>query len=95
MIKEKKYYKKRNNEFYTELTKEEILNKIDINKPDSFLPYLEILDYPFIEEIWKNSLKYKKNFNFSKYIAKMRLAAFKGFGFKDFGFNERKEEVKL
>ena len=84
------YYKKRNNELYTELTKEEILNKIDINNPNTFLPYLKILDYPFIEDIWRSSIKYEKNFNFSKYIARMRLAAFRNFGFNDF---IKKEEV--
>lgn len=78
------YYKKRNNEFYTELTKKDILNKVDINDPNTFLSYLKILDYPFIENIWKISLEYEKNFNFSKYIARMRLAAFRNFGFNDF-----------
>lgn len=78
------YYKKRNGEFYTELTKTEILNKIDYNDPTSFLPFLKILDYPYIEKIWKSSLKYEKNFNFSKYVARMRLAAFKNFGYNDF-----------
>lgn len=86
------YYKKRNNEFYTELTKEEILNKIDINDPNTFLPYLKILDYPFIEKFWRSGLEYEKNFNFSKYVAKMRLAAFKNFGFNDF---IKREEVNL
>ena len=85
------YYKKRNNEFYTELTKKDILNKVDINDPNSFLLYLKILDYPFIESIWKHSLKYEKNFNFSKYIARMRLASFRSFGFNDFA---EKEEVE-
>ena len=85
------YYKKRNNEFYTELTKKDILNKVDINDPNTFLLYLKILDYPFIESIWKHSLKYEKNFNFSKYIARMRLASFKSFGFNDF---VEKEEVE-
>ena len=78
------YYKKRNNEFYTELTKKDILNKIDINDPNTFLLYLKILDYPFIESIWKHSLKYEKNFNFSKYIARMRLASFRNFVFNDY-----------
>ena len=87
----KTYYKKRNNEFYTELTKKDILNKVDINDPNTFLLYLKILDYPFIESIWKNSLKYEKNFNFSKYIARMRLAAFRNFGFND---SIKKEEVE-
>lgn len=77
------YYKKRNNELYTELTKKEILNKIDINNPNTFLPYLKILDYPFIEDIWRRSVEYEKNFNFSKYVARMRLAAFRNFSYKD------------
>ena len=85
------YYKKRNNEFYTELTKKDILDKVDINDPNTFLLYLKILDYLFIESIWKHSLKYEKNFNFSKYIARMRLASFRNFGFNDFA---EKEEVE-
>lgn len=85
------YYKKRNNEFYTELTKKDILNKVDINDPNTFLLYLKILDYPFIKSIWEHSLKYEKNFNFSKYIARTRLASFRSFGFNDFA---EKEEVE-
>lgn len=88
MIK-KQYYQKRNDEFYTKFTKEEILNKIDINDPKSFDFFLKELDYPFIKEIWEIGLKYEKNYSFGKYIARMRLRAYKSFGYLD--FNEMEE----
>lgn len=90
MIK-KQYYRKRNNEFYTKFTKEEILNKINVNGLKSVDFFLKELDYPFIKSIWENGLKYEKNYNFGKYIARMRLQAYKSFGYSD--FNE-KEEVE-
>lgn len=87
MIK-KKYYRKRNNEFYIKLTKEEILNNIDVNNPNTFLPYLKILDYPYIEEVWNMYVKYSKNkYNtFGKYIACMRLKGYVCYGYEDSNF---------
>ena len=40
----KKYQGKRDNNFYLDKTKEEILSEIDYDNPKTFLPYLEILD---------------------------------------------------
>lgn len=90
------YYKKRSNEFYTELTKEEILNKIDINNLETFLPYLKTLDYPYIEKIWKRyMIEFGDNKRqiFGKYIACMRLKGYICYGYKDSDFfNEYLEE---
>lgn len=47
---DKDYFQKRDGSYYLEETKKEILDKIDINNPESFIPYLEILDHPFIED---------------------------------------------
>ena len=90
---EKIYYKKRNGEFYTELTKTEILNKIDYNDPTSFLPFLKILDYPYIEYEWKNLFnRTDKQPNFGRYIALMRLAAFRAFSYEESDMlNERRK----
>lgn len=86
MIK-KKYYRKRNNEFYTELTKEEILNNIDVNNPNTFLPYLKTLDYPYIKEIWKSYIEHNNKYQvFGKYIARMRLKGLIGYGYEDSNF---------
>lgn len=87
MIK-KKYYRKRNNEFYTKLTKEEILNNIDVNNPNTFLPYLKILDYPYIKEVWKSHIEYDKDkyYIFGKYIARMRLKGYIYYGYEDSDF---------
>ena len=48
----KKYYRKRDNNFYLDKTKEEILLDIDYNNPETFLLYLEKLDYPYLEYEW-------------------------------------------
>ena len=89
MIK-KQYYRKRNNEFYTKFTKEEILNKINANGLKSVDFFLKELDYPFIKSVWEHGLKYEKNYSFGKYIARMRLKSYKSFGYSDFS---EKEEV--
>jgi len=81
MILKNKYYQNRQDKFYTKFTKKEILNKVNINEPESFMFFLQELDYPFIKEIWETSLKYDKNFNFGKYISRMRLRAYKSFGY--------------
>ena len=52
----KKYYRKRDNSFYLDKTKEEILSKIDYDNLETFLPYLEILDYPYLEYEWNYRL---------------------------------------
>jgi hypothetical protein len=48
----KKYYIKRDGTYYLDKTKEEILASIDNNNPDTFLPYLKAMDYPYIEYEW-------------------------------------------
>ena len=57
---QKTYYRKRDNSFYTDETKVEILSKIDYDNPETFLPYLEILDYPYLEEEWLHRVEYGK-----------------------------------
>lgn len=77
------FFKSRTGEIYPYL-KEDIYAFIDENDPNSFRPILEDLDYPYIEDEW-NELK--ENFPDSnilgKYISKMKLAAYKNYGYKD------------
>ena len=79
-----KYYKKHDGTYYTKYTKEEIKNLIDIYNPDTFIPFLIILDYPYIIDEWRKCAAYYNNsVAFSHYIGKMQLASFRNFYFKD------------
>lgn len=68
--------------------KEDIYNKIDVFKPNSFLPLFKELDIPFYEEEWLRLIKIqiKKggqlSYIFGKYLAKMKLYDFKYKTFK-------------
>ena len=53
----RKYYRKRDNNFYLDKTKEEILSEIDYDNPKTFVLYLEILDYPYLEHEWNKCLQ--------------------------------------
>lgn len=77
----KKYFITRNGQYYTEYTKDEIYSIVDKDNPNTFLPLLQALDYPYIRHEWENLLGY--NHVFGKYCAKMRLRAFRAFSYKD------------
>ena len=83
----KTYYRKRNNSFYTDETKIEILSKIDYDNPETFLPYLEKLDYPYLKEEWAYKVKHGREHNhtniFGRYIALMRLKGYRNFSYQD------------
>ena len=97
----RKYYRKRDNNFYLDKTKEEILSEIDYDNPKTFALYLEILDYPYIEHEWNKCLQLgrERNFNniFDRYIALMRLKGYRGFSYQDSDYlnnlRKRKDEV--
>ena len=84
----KKYYIKRNGTYYLDKTKEEILASIDNNNPDTFIPYLEAMDYPYIEDAWQRRVERCPNETniFGKYIATMRLRAYRDYTYKDSDF---------
>lgn len=77
MINKNKYYKCRDGSLYQTHTKEEIDNLIDLNNFSTWFPYLKDMDYPVVPEIYAS---YK---NFHKYIARMRRASFRDFGWKE------------
>ncbi len=76
---DKDYFQKRDGSYYLEETKKEILDKIDMDNPESFIPYLKILDHPFIEDWWKHM----KNRTFPKYLNMMKLCTNRHFSFED------------
>ena len=75
----KKYYRKRDNSFYLDKTKEEILSEIDYDNPKTFLPYLEYE--------WNYRLQFGREHNlsniFGRYIALMRLRGYRNFSYQD------------
>lgn len=97
----KKYYRKRDNNFYLDKTKEEILLDIDYNNPETFLLYLEKLDYPYLEYEWNRCLQLgrERNLNniFSRYIALMRLKGYRSFSYQDSDYlnNARKKNDEI
>ena len=97
----KKYYRKRDNNFYLDKTKEEVLSEIDYDNPKTFLPYLEILDYPYLEHEWNHCLQLgrERNLNniFDRYIALMRLKGYRSFSYQDSDYlnNARKKNDKI
>ena len=97
----KKYYRKRDNNFYLDKTKEEILLDIDYDNPETFLPYLERLDYPYLEYEWNHCLQLRREHNlnniFGRYIALMRLKGYKSFSYQDSDYlnNARKKNDEI
>ena len=97
----RKYYRKRDNNFYLDKTKEKILSEIDYDNPKTFVLYLEILDYPYLEHEWNKCLQLgrERNLNniFDRYIALMRLKGYRGFSYQDSDYlnklRKRKDEV--
>ena len=85
------YYKCRDGSEYTMIPKEELMRIIDPYNPDSYLPYLEVMNYPYFENEWNLTREYLENkggkehtkYTLGKYIAKMNLKAYKPFTWKD------------
>ena len=92
------YFKDRNNNDYTKYTKEEIRDMIDPFKPETFIPILKDLNYPYFESEWGDILS--NSFGGTKtvigrYIAKMRLNGYKYFTFEDSQYHKELQEVSL
>ena len=84
------YYNCHDGSEYTMVPKEQLMQIIDPYDPDSYLPYLEAMNYPYFEEEWirtrdnlaREGFEYTK-YTFGKYIAKMNLKAYKPFTWED------------
>ena len=88
--KEAWFYKDKNGNVMPYL-KEDIQNIINPLKPSTFLPILKLFDIPYIEDEWiklicsisENIFRWRNRTVFGSYLSKMKLAAYKPFGFKD------------
>lgn len=85
-----KYYKTREGEFYTDYTRKEILDSIDLNDFNTWLIWLERMDYVAskyeYDELCKSSLQKYGIISegiFGKYLARMRLWSFRKITFAD------------
>lgn len=85
-----KYYKTREGEFYTDYTRKEILDSIDLNDFNTWLIWLERMDYVAskyeYDELYKSSLQKYGIISegiFGKYLARMRLWSFRKITFAD------------
>lgn len=84
------FYKTKDGEIYP-YYKDDICNEIDIYRPDTFLPFLKALDYPFIEEVWLDTIERLIEHNtaptsravFGRYLSKIRLKSWAHLRFKD------------
>ena len=78
----KQYYKERNGSDYIKYTKDEIKTIVNPFIEESFIPLLKDMNYPYITDVWLNTLKTCIERNhyltscFGKYIAKMRLKGY-------------------
>ena len=94
----KNYFLKGDGSYYLKRTKQEILESINNNDPNTFLPYLKDMDYPYIENEWNFKVKHygEKDGNvFGRYIATMRLCAYRKFTYKDSFLFKREEEINF
>lgn len=85
-----KYYKTRKGEFYTDYTRQEILDSIDLNDFNTWLIWLERMDYVAskyeYDELCKVSLRKHGVISeglFGKYLARMRLWSYCKITFAD------------
>lgn len=71
------------------ISKEEIYKNIDVYNKETFEYFLKELDIPWIPRYWEYEIEYAINHNrplstvFGKYYARLHLAAYKPFGYKD------------
>lgn len=83
-MKHNKYFKCRNNTYYTKYSKEEIYTQINNGDAQTIIPFLQEMDYPFIETVWEKKVEFSPNSKIlGRYIALMRLPTYKSFGFAD------------
>lgn len=87
----KKYFIMRNGQYYTDQTKDEIYAQIDNDNSETFVPFLKLFDYPYIEQDWERIKLKTSSKVFGRYCSLMRLMSYRYFTFAD---SERLNEVR-
>ena len=85
MLNSQDYFRARNGQYYTAFTKDALYETIDNDNPNSFIPILHILDYPYIKYAWDKLMERygNKAHILGRYCSLMRLRAYRTFGFDD------------
>lgn len=86
------YFKCRDDSYYTKYTKEEIFKMMDTDREtyiSNLKKLLKDMDYPFYKDIYNKCAQFNMENGFpeekiiGRYIAHMRLRAYKVFGYND------------
>ena len=81
---QKHYFVLKDGSHFLQFTKEEIYEQIDNSKPETFLPFLEMMDYPYIEHEWQKMVdRFPGGLILGRYLSLMRLKGFRGFTYAD------------
>lgn len=101
------YYKDKHGNWYTKYTKSDLRDMINPLNPNTFIPILKEMDYPYIEGIWRSCLAHSANVAceslnsspkrtvFAHYIARMQTVAFQNKTFKDSLYNQDVKKFHL
>ena len=83
--KENLYFKQRDGSLYTKKTKEQIRLMVDPKDPNTFLPILEDMNYPYFIHEWNKIVEKSptKAGIIGRYIAFMNLKGYADFTWKD------------
>ncbi len=78
------HFRRRDNTYYYNYTKEEINNMIDKDGRDAFIYFCKELDIPFIESEYRIlKERYPESKIFGRYLSKMKLASFRPYIWND------------
>ena len=81
---QKHYFVLKDGSHFLQFTKEEIYEQIDNSKPETFLPFLEMMDYPYIEYEWQKMVdRFPDRPILGRYLSLMRLRGFRDFTYAD------------
>lgn len=81
---QKHYFVLKDGSRFLQFTKEEIYEQIDNSKPETFLPFLKMMDYPYIEREWQNMVnRYPGGLILGRYLSMMRLKGYRSFTYAD------------
>ena len=92
------YYSCRDGDYYTLLINKDIQKIVNPFDPNSFVPILKAMDYPFIEHAWANLITHHTDdlyTVFGRYISRMSLCSYKALTYKDSEFLNKNYKIML
>lgn len=77
------YFRKRNDEFYTDFTKEEIYEMIKKDGIDTFIYFCKQLNIPFIKYQYERLKEKYPDKYFGRYLSTMKLTSYRSLTFEN------------